>query len=49
MGKAGGLGLGLSLVKKILDSYQGKIWIEDKIKRDYSKGSNFVILIPQAN
>ena len=41
-----GLGFGLSLVKKIITQYNGKIWIEDKIKGDYTKGSNFIITIP---
>jgi len=41
-----GLGFGLSLVKKIITQYNGKIWIEDKIKGDYSKGSNFKVIIP---
>ena len=44
----GGMGLGLSLVKKIIDSYNGKIWVEDRIKEDYRKGSNFIVLIPEA-
>ena len=43
-----GMGLGLSLVAEILDLYEGRIWVEDRIKGDYSKGSNFNILIPQA-
>ncbi|MFX1567347.1 MAG: ATP-binding protein [Promethearchaeota archaeon] len=43
-----GMGLGLSLVAKILDLYEGKIWIEDRIKGDYTQGSNFVLLIPEA-
>jgi signal transduction histidine kinase len=41
------MGLGLSLVKKIIDSYKGQIWVEDKIKGDFTKGSNFIILIPE--
>ena len=41
-----GMGFGLSLVKEIIDSYSGFIWVENRIKGDYSKGSNFIILIP---
>ena len=41
-------GLGLSLIKKMIEYYEGKIWVEDRIKGDYSKGSNFIILIPEA-
>jgi PAS domain S-box-containing protein len=44
---ARGMGLGLSLVKKIIDGYNGQIWVEDKEKGNHSKGSNFIILIPQ--
>jgi len=43
-----GLGLGLSLVKKVLDTYNGMIWVEDKVKGEHSKGSNFILLIPEA-
>jgi PAS domain S-box-containing protein len=42
-----GLGLGLTLVKKILNLYKGEIWVEDKIAGDHTKGSNFVILLPE--
>ncbi len=43
-----GIGLGILLVKRILDSYNGDIVVEDRIQGDYSKGSNFIILIPEA-
>ncbi|MFX1396607.1 MAG: ATP-binding protein [Promethearchaeota archaeon] len=42
-----GMGIGLSLVKKIIDNYNGKIWVEDRIKEDPSRGSNFILLIPE--
>ncbi len=43
-----GMGLGLSLVAKLLDLCEGKIWVEDRIKGDYTQGSNFIIQIPEA-
>ena len=43
-----GMGLGLSLVAKLIDLCDGKIWVEDRIELDYSKGSNFIIQIPIA-
>ena len=42
-----GMGLGLSLVKKIIKSINGEIWVEDKVKGNYTKGSRFIILIPE--
>ncbi len=42
-----GMGLGLSLVNHIIMKYKGQIWVENKVKDDYSKGSNFILLIPE--
>jgi len=41
-----GMGIGLSLVAKLIELYGGKICVENRIKGDSTKGSNFVILIP---
>ena len=43
-----GMGIGLSLVAKLIGLYNGEIWVEDRIKGDYTQGSNFIILIPLA-
>jgi len=47
--KGKGIGLGLSLVKRILDTYQALIEVENRVKNDYQKGSNFIIKIPKLN
>jgi PAS domain S-box-containing protein len=44
----GGMGFGLSLVKKIVSSYDGQIWVEDRVNGDYTKGSNFIILLKES-
>jgi signal transduction histidine kinase len=41
-----GMGLGLSLAAKLIHLYDGKMWIEDRIKGISSEGANFVIIIP---
>jgi nitrogen fixation/metabolism regulation signal transduction histidine kinase len=40
--------IGLSLVKKIINDYGGRVGIEDRKKGDYTKGSNFIILLEEA-
>ena len=41
------LGLGLSLVKRLVESYDGRIWVEDRVEGDYAKGSKFNLLIKE--
>ena len=43
-----GMGLGLSLVKIIINSYNGHIEVKDRIEGDYSMGTNFTLYIPIA-
>jgi signal transduction histidine kinase len=44
----GGMGIGLSLVKIIVDGYGGKVWVENKENCDYTKGSVFVNMLRAA-
>jgi PAS domain S-box-containing protein len=44
----GGMGLGLSLVKKIIEGYNGHIVVRNRVKGDYTRGSNFIITLKEA-
>ncbi len=44
--RAYGKGLGLYLVKTLLDRYGGRVWAEDRVPGDPSRGAKFVILLP---
>jgi len=36
-------------VRGIIETYNGKIWVEDRVNGDRSKGSNFVLLISEVD
>lgn len=43
-----GAGMGLSIVSALIDRYGGRIWIENRVYDDYSRGSVFNIRLPKA-
>jgi len=45
---AKGSGIGLYLVKMLVDSYGGKIWVEDRTYGERTNGSVFIVLLPAA-
>jgi signal transduction histidine kinase len=44
--KTRGRGLGLFLVKSLVEDYHGKVWVEDRVPGDYTKGARFVVMLP---
>ncbi|BAI62264.1 putative histidine kinase [Methanocella paludicola SANAE] len=44
--KATGRGLGLYLVKTLLEDMSGSISVEDRVKGDHRKGARFIVLLP---
>src|SRR5271157_5218435 len=41
-----GSGIGLFLVKTLVDGYRDIVWVEDRIKGDCTKGARFVVMLP---
>jgi signal transduction histidine kinase len=44
-----GKGLGLYLVRKLIEGYGGRVWVEDRVPGDYRQGSRFVVALPVAD
>lgn len=44
--KSKGSGVGLYLVKALVENYKGRVWVEDRVPGDMSKGSRFVVMLP---
>ncbi|WP_230740780.1 PAS domain S-box protein [Methanooceanicella nereidis] len=45
--KAAGKGLGLLMVRTFTEKFGGRVWVEDRIDGDHTKGCRFVVLIPE--
>ena len=39
-------GLGLSVVGALCERYGGKVWVEDRVEGDCTKGSMFNVILP---
>lgn len=44
-----GNGLGLYLVKELIESFHGRVWVENRVAGDNRQGSCFIILLPVAD
>ncbi|GEM_PF-620961 len=44
--KAQGSGLGLYLTKRLVEVHGGRIWVEDRVTGDHSKGARFIVHLP---
>ncbi|OPY26670.1 MAG: sensory histidine kinase AtoS [Methanocella sp. PtaU1.Bin125] len=44
--RANGKGLGLYIVRMLVQSYEGRVWVEDRVPGDHTKGSRFVVMLP---
>lgn len=44
--KAQGKGLGLYIVRTLLDKFGGSVKLEDRVTGDYTKGSKFIVTLP---
>ena len=43
--RARGAGMGLSLVKSLVERYGGRIWVENRVYGDYTRGSVFTFIL----
>jgi PAS domain S-box-containing protein len=44
--KKKGTGLGLYIVKTLVEDFNGKVWIEDRVPGDYTKGTKVIVMLP---
>ena len=44
-----GFGLGLSIVGTIIEKFQGRVWVEDRVRGDFTKGAVFKVMLPKAS
>jgi signal transduction histidine kinase len=47
--RAEGRGLGLSVVAALCNRYNGRVWVEDRVEGDHTKGSVFSVILPRVD
>ncbi|WP_424356731.1 sensor histidine kinase [Methanocella sp. MCL-LM] len=47
--KAKGNGLGLFIVRTLVESFGGSVYVVDRVPGDYTKGSKFIVTLPAAD
>ena len=47
--KGVGKGLGLFLVRRLAESLEGQVWVEDRVSGRADMGARFVVLLPAAD
>ena len=47
--EAKGSGLGLYIVKSLVENFKGCVWVEDRVPGDYGKGCKFIVILPKFN
>jgi len=45
---ARGRGLGLYIVRMLVEEFGGSVYVEDRVPGDHTRGARFVILMPAA-
>jgi len=48
-GAKGSSGLGLHIARKLVSAYKGRIWVEDRVAGDRTKGSVFKVMLPKGS
>jgi signal transduction histidine kinase len=46
--KPGRRGLGLCLVKTLVEHFEGRVWVENRVPEDHRQGAKFIVELPAA-
>lgn len=36
----------MHLIRTLVEDFNGRVWVEDRVPGDYTKGTRFVVMIP---